>query len=230
MSVTTQVKPTEELDRELFAAMKSYLECYSSHLPVRRITVVGNAPLAPSQERRDIIDGSDLVFRCNSMVLDEPGDEPTLGTKTDVVVAARATRVTPWFFKDYPRRAYLVIDAGNLRKPVPPLLPEPWPEDLGAWPISNRVFGIPLKVLIRPEAEGRGAVPTTGTEAAYVAHELFPEAELFLTGYSFVNDREQTSWNHHWGDTSSVHRAHKIDREGDLLQSWIDEGSANFLP
>ena len=122
MSVTTQVKATEELDRELFAAMKSYLECYSSHLPVRRITVVGNAPLAPSQERRDIIDGSDLVFRCNSMVLDEPGDEPTLGTKTDVVVAARATRVTPWFFKDYPRRAYCRSMASNynhaLRPPV----------------------------------------------------------------------------------------------------------------
>lgn len=224
------MKPPAELDRELVLAMTSYLECYSAHLPVRRVAVVGNAPLEPSPERCAAIDGADLVFRCNSFVLDEPGAPPCLGTKTDVVVAARATRITPWFFQDYPSRAYLVMDSGNMRKKEPPGIPTPWPDDLGAWPISNRALGNPLKVLIKPEKDGRGAVPTTGTQAAYVAHELFPGTELVLTGFSFLHDREQDAWLHHWGDSSPVHKAHLIDREGALLQSWVDDGSAVFVP
>jgi hypothetical protein len=224
------VKTIEELDRELFEDMVQLLESHASHLPVRRVTVVGNAPLEPDDKRVEIIETSDLVVRCNSLVLDEPGAAPTLGRKTDVVVAARATRITPWFFLDYPRRAYLIIDAGNVRKSEPPPTPGNWPDDLAAWPISNRVFGWPLRRLLRPEKDGWGAVPTTGTEAAYVVRELFPEAELFLTGFSFLDNREQTSWKHQWGDECIVHPAHKLDLEGALLQSWIDSGSATFLP
>jgi hypothetical protein len=224
------VKPLAEVDAELVAAMKEYVEAYATHLPVRRVAVVGNAPLKPSRERQELIDGSDLVFRCNSFVLDEPGDEPCLGTKTDVVVAARGARPTPWFFKDYTRRAYLVIDAGSVRRAVPAPMPESWPEDLGAWFIPNRTFGIPLKIFMKPDERGAGAVPTTGTESAYVAHELFPEAQLLLTGFSFLEDREQQRWEHHWGSEAPVHHAHILDREGELLQSWVDDGSAVSVP
>jgi hypothetical protein len=224
------VKSTEDLDRELVGDMVRLLESHSSRLPVRRVTVVANAPLEPSDKRVEIIETSDLVVRCNSLVLDEPGAAPTLGRKTDVVVAARDTRITPWFLLDYPRRAYLIVDAGNVRKANPPLAPANWPDDIAAWPISNRVFGWPLKRLIVPERNGRGAVPTTGTEAAYVMRELFPEAELCLTGYSFLDDPAQTTWKHQWGDECAVHPTHKLDLEGALLQSWIDDGSATFLP
>lgn len=223
------MKSIEEVDQDLSQAMKAYLESYASRLPVKRISVVGNAPLEPSAERRDLIDSSDLVFRCNSFVLDRPGDAPCLGTRTNVVVAAHVTRITPWFFENYGSRAYLVIDAGRMSHKDPAFPPTNWPEDLGAWPISNRIFGRPLKIRIKPEREGKGAVPTTGTCAAYVAHELFPEAEVILTGYSFLHDREQTEWVHHWGDVSPVHKAHLLDREGALLQSWVDEGSATFV-
>lgn len=223
------MKTTEELDRELFDDVSHLLESYASALPVRRITVIGNAPLDPDDKRVEVIETSDLVFRCNSLVLDEPGAPPTLGRKTDVVVAARRTRVTPWFFLDYPRRAYLVNDAENLRNPHPAPIPGSWPDDLAAWRISNRVFGWPLKRLILPERDGWGAVPTTGTMSAYVASRLFPEAELNLTGFSFLRDRKQTSWTHQWGDECIVHPSHKIDREGALLQSWVDGGRATFL-
>jgi hypothetical protein len=223
------VKSLEEIDRDLSDAMRSYLECYASRLPVRRLTVIGNAPLQPSAERHDLIESSDLVFRCNSFVLDQPGDEPCLGTKTDVVVAAHVTRITPWFFENYTSRAYLVIDAGRMLNKDPVFPPTSWPEDLGAWPISNRIFGGPLKVAIRPEREGRGAVPTTGTEAAYVAHKLFPEAQIVLTGFSFLHDPEQKEWAHQWGDVCLVHPSHLLDREGAILQSWVDEGSAIFV-
>jgi hypothetical protein len=224
------VKTLDQLDRAMLDDVKSLLEAHASQLPVRRVTVIGNAPLEPDDKRVEIIETSDLVFRCNSFVLDEPGEQPRLGRKTDVVVAARRTRVTPWFFRDYSSRAYLVNDSENVRKPDPPLTPRSWPEDLAAWPISNRVFGWPLKRLIRPETDGVGAVPTTGTASAYVARRLFPDAELYLTGYSFLDDREQTSWKHQWGDECIVHPTHKIDREGALLQSWVDEGSAVLLP
>lgn len=223
------MKPIDELDREHFQSLKTYIESYSSHLPVRRVTVIANAPLEPSAERAGMIDSSDLVFRCNSFVLDEPGDEPCLGTKTDVVVTARATRPTPWFFRNYSRRAYLVIDAGNPRARVYPTRPITWPDDLGEWPISNRVFGIPLKKAILPEDGGLGAIPTTGTEAAYVAHELFPDADVTLCGFSFLKDREQTHWAHHYGTVCPVHPTHLLDREGALLQSWVDAGTANYV-
>ncbi len=223
------MRTLEEVDADLFTAMKEWLESYASHRPVRRVTVIGNAPLEPSTERRDLIDASDLVFRCNSFVLDEPGDEPCLGTKTDVVVAAYVTRVTPWFFQDYRSRAYLRIDVGNTRRDLPPD-PLTWPDDLGYWPIPNRLFGLPLKRSLRPETDGVGAVPTTGTTAAYVAHELFPGAEITLVGFSFLHDRTQTAWRHHWGTENPVHKAHLLDREGALLQSWVDDGSAVYLP
>jgi hypothetical protein len=73
-------------------------------------------------------------------------------------------------------------------------------------------------------------VPTTGTAAAYLAQRLFPHAELYLTGYSYLDDRQQTTWEHHWGDSSIVHPTHKIDREGAMLQSWVDDGRAVFIP
>lgn len=220
----------EEIDAAIASGMREYVEAFAARLPVRRIAVVGNAPLEPSAERRSLIDSADLVVRCNSFVLDRPGEEPRLGTVTHVVVAARVTRITPWFFQDYLRRAYFVVDAGTALRKVPFPTPSWWPEDLAAWPIPNRLFGIPLRVRMRPETEGRGAVPTTGTMAAYLMRELFPEANLMLTGFSFLHDREQTEWSHQWGDTCIVHPAHKLDREGELLMSWVDDGLATYVP
>jgi hypothetical protein len=226
---TTSPKSLAEVDADLFTAMQAYLESFASHLPVRRVAVVGNAPLEVSAERQQAIDSADLVFRCNSFVLDQPGEEPRLGTKTDVVVAARQARISPCFLQGYRRRAYLMMDAGTMMRARPRAYPAWWPEDLVAWPIPNRLFGLPLRVYMRPEAGGVGVVPTTGTMSAYVAHELFPEAELVLTGFSYLHDREQTAWSHQWGSTDQVHSAHRIDREGALLQSWVDDGSAVFL-
>ncbi|WP_162529700.1 hypothetical protein [Nocardioides caldifontis] len=217
-------------DPAYLASLRAYLEGYAARTPVRRVAVVGNAPLGPSEERAALIDSADLVFRCNSLVLDEPGRPPTLGRATHVVTLARATRPTPWVFQDYRSRAYLVVDVGATRRPNPPGNPPNWPTDLGAWPISNRELGIPLKIAMRPQRIGYGAVPTTGTLMAYVAHELFGGPELHLTGFSFLSDRGQTEWQHHWGSTVPVHPAHKLDAEGAILQSWVDGGTATFVP
>lgn len=208
--------------------MGSYLEAYAARRPVRKVAVVGNAPLAPSRERADDVDSSDLVVRVNSLALDRP-DEPAVGTRCHAVLLSRNTRVTPWLFQDYRRRAYLVMQAGFttfrwFRGPA-----EHWPADLGAMPVPNDVVTRPLADRLWPDRPPASLIPTTGTTAVFLAHELFPEAELVATGFSFVDRREQTEWSHHAGGSTAVNRLHHLDREGALLQSWVDDGSMRLL-
>jgi hypothetical protein len=139
-----------DIDVELVAGMRDHAMAYASSTPVRRVAVVANAPLAPSVERRDLIDSADLVIRCNSLALDRAGGPPCVGTRTNVVVTARTARPTPEFLADYRNRAYFVVDVFHLTVPVPPGWPTYWPEDLGAWPLPNRALGLPLKYLLRP--------------------------------------------------------------------------------
>ena len=168
--------------------------------------------------------------RCNSLPLEEPGDPPCLGSATHVVSLSRATRPTPWTFRDYRNRAYLIFEPHMTSRAVPAGFPPHWPQDLGAWPIPNREFGIPLAIAMRPTRLGLDASPTSGTLMAYVAHELFAGCDLYLTGYSFLTDRDQTEWRHHWGTTVPVVPTHRLDAEGAILQSWVDEGTATFVP
>lgn len=224
-----ETAPTSTADDALLASLRDYLASYAAGPEVARITVVANAPLAASTERRDLIESSDLVLRCNSFVLDEADDEPCLGRRTNVVVLAPNARVTRWFFEGYRDRAYMLVNNTSRQRTLP-RFPGSFPDDLGYWPVPGRPLGIPLKRLLRPEENGRGAVPTTGTTAAYLAYVLFPDAELNLTGFSFLHDREQTRWAHHWGTEVPVSASHLLDREADLLQSWIDEGRARFIP
>ena len=221
----------QEIDEELVGRMREHATTYAAAAPVRSVAVVANAPLEASEDRRDLIDGSDLVVRCNSLALDRTAGQPCVGTRTNVVVAARVTRPSPGFLHDYRNRAYFVVEAGVTRKPKPPTRPPWWPSDLAAWPISNRVFGIPLRYSLRPALGGHGVVPTTGTYAAYLAYRLFPEADIVLTGYSFLHDREQTEWGDHWDSArrSPVHPAHKLDREGAFLQGLVDSGEVRYV-
>ena len=86
-----------DIDEELVAQMREHATAYAASTPIRRVTVVANAPLEPSEERRDLIDTSDLVIRCNSLALDRMDDPPCVGTRTNVVVTARTTRPTRGF-------------------------------------------------------------------------------------------------------------------------------------
>ncbi len=216
-------------DSDLLEALRAFVESYAHRRPVEQVVVVGNAPLEPSVERRDLVEAADLVVRCNSFVLDEPDDPPCLGRRTDVVVFAPRARVTRWFLQNYSSRGYLMVN-NTSRTKVLPDHPHSFPDDLGCWPLPNRVVGIPLKRQLMPERQGRGAVPTTGTTAAYLVRTLFPEARLHLTGFSFLHEREQETWAHHWGTVVPVSPAHRLDREGALLQSWIDQRQAVLVP
>jgi hypothetical protein len=219
-----------DIDEELVAQMREHATAYAASTPIRRVAVVANAPLEPSEERRDLIDTSDLVIRCNSLALDRIGDPPCVGTRTNVVVTARTTRPTPGFLQDYRNRAYFVGDTFVLGVTDPPGWPSYWPDDLGAWPLPNRALGLPLKYLLRPTRGGLGVAPTTGTQAAYLAYRLFPEADIVLTGFSFLDDSEQSSWGYQADlPDAPVHSAHKLNREAAYLHGLVDRGEVRYV-
>jgi hypothetical protein len=205
------------------------LSVYAARRPVRKVGVVGNAPLQPNRERADELNACDLVIRANSLVLDEPGDPPCLGSACHVVLLSRSTRVTPWVFQNYRHRAYLLMQTGYTVFHWVRDTAAHWPPDLGAVPVPNKVVTKRLADLLLPEREPTSVLPTTGMTGLFLAHEMFPGADLVATGFSFLEHRDQTEWAHHAGSTTVVNPQHRLDLEGELLQSWIDDGSLRYL-
>lgn len=215
--------------------VRTLLAAYADHDPVRRVAVVGNAPLRPDAGRAAEIDAADLVIRANAMVLDEPGDPPTVGSRCHVVLLSRRTRLTPWALRDYRDRVYLVPQAGFVEyqpgDEVGLLLETPfWPADLGAMPLPNAVVKARTVLAIDPEAAPGDIIPTTGTMGVFLAHEMFPGAEVVVAGFSFLDDAAQTHWDHHSGGRVRLNTRHHLDLEARLLHSWIDDGSVRRLP
>ena len=211
-----------DLLRDLFVA-------YAARRPVRKVAVVANKPIEPDVVRAAEIDSSDLVFRMNSLQLDEPGQPPCLGSACHVVFVSRATRITPWVFRDYRDRAYIVMQAGFTVFRTLRDLPAHWPPDLGAMPLPNGAVTARVADRLDPYREPKTVLPTTGTVALFLAHEMFAEAELVATGFSFLADRPQDEWAHHSGGSTRINLKHKLDLEGTLLESWIADGSVRFF-
>lgn len=226
VTLTDEIAASE---RQQWDALGEFLASYARSRPISKVGVVGNAPLSSSTVRAAELDSCDLVIRANSLVLDEPGDQPCMGTTCHAVLLSRSTRMTPWVFQNYRRRAYLLMQAGftvfrTLRDTA-----AHWPADLGAMPVPNRVVVQRLTDLLQVDREPASVLPTTGTTGVFLAHELFPEADLVVTGFSFLTHREQKQWAHHAGGITEVNPQHRIDLEGALLESWITDGSMRFL-
>jgi hypothetical protein len=219
----------ESSRQEQWDDLRDFVASYAAAQPVRKVAVVGNAPLQPSPERAAELDSSDVVIRANSMMLDEPGDPPCVGTTCHVVVLSHATRNTRWIFQDYRRRAYLVPQMGFPLFRSVRGAPDFWPPDLGALPIPNGVVKARLTDLLDPGHVPGRLTPTTGTTALFLAHEMFPDADLIATGLSFVSDQKQTEWAHHSGGSTAVHRLHDLALESALIRSWIKDGSVRFF-
>lgn len=213
---------------ELWGLFRELLTAYAARQPVRRIAVVGNAPLQPDAERARDIDACDLVIRMNSLMLDEPGQPPCLGTACHVVLLSRATRMTQWSLQDYRRRLYLVPQTGFTLFRTLRDLPMHWPADLGAIPVPNGAVSARIADRLDPDREPGSLLPTSGMLALFLAHELFPDAQTVATGFSFLSERTQSEWAHHSGGSTSVNTRHQLDREGALLESWIADGSVLF--
>ena len=208
--------------------LKGLLQAFAMRPDVQSVAVVGNAPLAPDADRAAAVDGCDLVFRVNGFVLDEPDGAPTVGRRADVVVFNRGLRATPWVFRNYRDRLYLLVEPGRLHW-EPEVIPGWWPEDLGFVPVSNREVTLPLSDALGLPTRQEPTWATTGTMAAWIARTNFPAAELVLTGFSFIDNPHQTSWMHAAGDSCIVGPEHQIVPEGRLLDSWTRTSKTRLL-
>lgn len=209
-------------------SLRDLMTAYAARRPVSSVAVVGNAPLAPSDLRAREVDGADLVLRMNSFVLDRPGAPRCQGSRADVVVWNRVTRATEFVFHDYRDRLYALVEPMRLHG-NPEMWPSSWPADLGLVAVSNRAFTEPLNDLLGTPWREERLAPTTGTLATHLALTLFPEADVRVTGLSYLDDPAQTSWQHQWGDSCPVGREHRIAQESALLRSWRDAGRIRVL-
>lgn len=205
--------------------LRELMTAYAGRQPVRTVAALGNAPLTPSDARADAIDEADLVVRVNSFVLDEPGQPRAQGSRADVVVWNRITRPTCHTFDKYRERLYLLAEPMRAHG-FPEMWPASWPADLGLVPLPNRdVLGRVGDDLQLPWRAERLA-PTTGLTAAWLAVNLFPDAKVLLSGYSFIDDPTQTRWTYQAGGWSPVAREHRIEAEAQLMRRWLAEGRA----
>lgn len=221
----------EEIDGAVRDDLRTYLAAYATSSPPRRISVVANAPLIPDPDRARRIDSADLVIRVNSFAVDEPGNAPSHGAKVDVVVFSRGVRTTPHFFDRYATRGFLMVEVAQTWWASPRPAQEHFPEDLGYCCVPNRAVIAQLRSLVWGAAGDNRVDPTSGTVAAWLGYSLFPEAELLLCGFSFLDEQEQTSWEDHYfpGRVVKVPEAHRVGREGGLLTSWVAAGRATVL-
>ena len=202
------------------------MSAYAARRPVRSVAVIGNAPMSRSAERAQRIDSCDLVLRVNGFALDEHA--PAAGKRADVVVFNRGVIASPWQFDRYRDRLYLLVEPGRLHW-EPESIPAWWPPDLGFVTIPNREATIPLADALGLDVLGDGIWATTGTTAAWIARWVFPGAHLLLSGFSFVDQPHQSTWDHAYGDPVPVRAEHRIEAESNLIRRWMTTGHAELL-
>lgn len=205
------------------------IDVYAEHPEPRSVAVVGNMPMGPDEERAKAIDACDVVFRVNGFVLDEPDGPPSVGSRCHVVVLNWLIRATKWVFQDYHRRLYLMVEPGRLHFGDGERLPGWWPRDLGFLPVSNRDVTLPLSDALGLPTRSEPTWATTGTMAAWIARTSYPDADLILTGFSFIDDPHQTTWMHAAGDSCVVGAEHQIAIEGRMLDSWTKTSRTRLL-
>lgn len=200
------------------APLRALASAVASAPEVRRVAVVGNAPLQPSEERAARIDGADLVVRMTTFATDQ--DVPRVGRRTDAVVLHRAIKPGPGTFARYPERLYLLAEPGRLYEEVE-TLPPWWPADLAPVPVPNSL----LRPLLRALRSGGYAAtwPSTGTLTVFLMRALFPAALIELSGSSLLGHDGRRSLAHGWGDSVALTPEHRLRAEARLYDRWQDE-------
>lgn len=212
------------------APLRELADSYARGLPVRRVAVVGNAPLTDSAARAEAIDACDVVVRVNSFVLDHPERDGrrSQGRHCEVVLWSRLAVATPDLFDRYTDRLYVMLEPMRMYG-RPEVWPASWPRDLGFVVAPNAAVAIPLNTELGLPWREQQLAPTTGTTAVWLAHRLWPEAEIRVAGLSFLDDPDQTSWQHQYGDEVVVGPEHRIAAESVLLRGWVDDGRITVL-
>jgi hypothetical protein len=207
---------------DFVAAMASTVAASS---PISSVAVVGNQPLGPDAARAAVIDACDIVMRVNGFRLDT--EYRSVGRRCDVVVFNRAVRATPWFFRGYRERLYLLVEPGRLHW-EPEALPGWWPVDLGFITVPNRDVVVPLNEAMGYDPVQDGLWATTGATAIAMAELLFPAADLHVAGFSFLDAPNQTQWEHAFGDPCIVGPEHRLSNESRWLNDQVSSGRVRF--
>jgi hypothetical protein len=218
---------SQSVATETTTGLRGLLTSYARHDEPASIAVVGNAPMPPDPARAAAIDGADLVIRMTSFALDRPGEPPNLGRRCDVVALHRGVLASPFTFADYTSRLYLLVEPGRLHW-EPETLPDWWPTDLGFVPVPNWEFTVPMLQLLGLDP-AQPVWPTTGTLITYLVTELFPAASVLLTGMSIVDEPEQSTFRHAWGEPVLVTAEHRLAAEAELLRRWHASGRIELL-
>lgn len=209
------------------SSLARLVESYATRIPVKRIAVVGNAPLSSNVDRARRIDSADLVVRMTTFRLDTASAQPSFGTKTDVVMLHRGTLSSPFTFAGHASRLYLLVEPGR-RHWEPATLPHWWPLDLGLVHLPNDLFSETLVDrlgLSRDKAEWA----TTGTLAVWTMRRLFPAARLELAGFTITDDPAQTHLTHSWGAAVPLTAEHDLYAESSMLGELEREGALTRL-
>ncbi len=209
--------------------LRDLATAYARHDPVRSVSVVGNAPMVPSEARAAAVDGADLVVRVNSFVLDEPGGPASVGRRTDVVVWSRLVQATPSLFAGYRDRLYVMLEPMRMFH-RPEVWPMSWPADLGFVVARNDAVAIPINEELGLPWREEQLVPTSGTTATWLAVNLFPDADVLVTGLSFVDTPVPERWDYHSGTAGQIGPEHRTAPESALIRRWRDEGRVRFWP
>jgi hypothetical protein len=208
--------------------LRELLVCYARHSTPLSVAIVGNAPMPPDPVRAAAIDAADLVVRMTTFAMDAPDQPPSLGRRCDVVVLHRGVVASPYTFADYASRLYLLMEPGRLHW-EPEKLPKWWPADLGFVPVPNWRYTVPMLHLLGLDP-AQAVWPTTGTLITYVMTELFPTATVLLTGMSIVDEPDQVTFRHAWGEPVKVTPEHRLSAEAELLRRWHASGRIQLLP
>lgn len=212
------------------ASLRELADAYARNLPVRRVAVVGNAPMEESVARAEAIDECDVVIRVNSFVLDHPERDGRRiqGRHCEMVLWSRLVIATPDLFDRYSERLYVLLEPMRMYG-RPEVWPESWPRDLGFAVAPNTAVAIPLNEELGLPWREEHLAPTTGTTGVWLAARLWPEAEIRVTGLSFLDDPDQTWWKHQYGDDVVVGPEHRIAAESALLRGWVADGRITVL-
>jgi hypothetical protein len=220
--------PPATVAPETTDGLRDLLISYARHHTPMSIAIVGNAPMPPDPARAAAIDGADLVVRMTSFAMDTPDRPPTLGRRCDVVALHRGVLASPYTFADYSSRLYLLVEPGRLHW-EPEQLPKWWPADLGFVPVPNWRYTVPMLHLLGLDP-AQEVWPTTGTLITFLVTELFPTATVLLTGMSIVDEPDQLTFRHAWGEPVLVTPEHRLSAEAELLRRWHASGRIQLLP
>jgi|GEM_PF-4510965 len=210
-----------------------------------KIVVVGNSRDLLDQENGEKIDQCDRIVRLNSFRLE--GHAKHVGTRIDIVsmnlipesidsaisksahLIRQANEIwTPWY-RALAREGEIEYAMKAVHRKPEDLI---FADDTGHKETMLKLYDIlyetaDCRVGEKTEAEdGRKYIPSTGFLTVYLTKARFPDAELFITGFSLTSGQD---WKRFSSCDDPMWLGHDMLAEQELLQQSITKGEFKEL-